>query len=62
MEPNPCYGARTDQENGMEPNPCYGARTAQENGMEPNPCYGIRTDVTTMTTDDNVIIVANPTL
>ena len=46
----------------MEPNPCYGARTDQENGMEPNPCYGIRTDVTTMTTDDDVIIVANPTL
>ena len=42
----------------MEPNPCYGLRTEQENGMEPNPCYGIRT---AMTTNDDVIIVANPT-
>ena len=42
----------------MEPNPSYGVRTDQENGMEPNPCYGIRTAVTT---DDDAIIVANPT-
>ena len=42
----------------MEPIPCYGVRTDQENGMEPNLCYGTRT---AMTTDDDVIIVANPT-